>query len=170
MNIAKKYYIGIDNGVTGSVGIVCTDATVDPIFIQTPIFKEQDYTKKRKRVSRINIHELKNVFEPFYQQSNVKALIERPMINSHRFTASISAARALEATLILLEAYQIPREFIDSKKWQREMLPRGIKGAANLKQASREIGARMFPQFAPFNKSEDADGILIAEWGKRNNL
>lgn len=164
-----SYYIGIDNGVTGSIGITSTGPDFKPKFFYTPVFKEQDYTKKKKRISRIDSVKLKSILAEYKENSSVLCLIERPLVNPRMFTATMSAVRALESTLVILEDLEIPREFIDSKQWQKEMLPNGVKGAKELKQASREIGARLFPQFAPFKKSKDADGILIAEWARRTN-
>jgi hypothetical protein len=172
-----KYYIGIDNGVTGSVGITSSCPEFTPIFFYIPSFKKQDYTKKKKRVSRIDSKKLNDLISRYKcyvghdeKNNNVIAVLERPMLNPTRWTASISASRALETTLIVLEDLNIPYQFIDSKEWQKEMLPKGIKGSKELKQASREIGERLFPQFKPYKKIQDADGILIAEWAKRKNL
>ena len=107
-------------------------------------------------------------------------MIERPMVNPCRFTATVSAVRALEATLIVLEALAIPYEYIDSKEWQRELLPKGLWKAkltktgrtvqkaesADLKFASIEVAKRLFPN-APTLKVGDADGMLIAEYARR---
>jgi hypothetical protein len=92
------------------------------------------------------------------------------MINSTRFNASLSAVRALEATLIALEQFQFRYEYIDSKEWQKLLLPKNIKGSDELKKASLDIGKRMFPDL---DIKKDADGLLIAEYMrlkyKKNN-
>ena len=59
--------------------------------------------------------------------------------------------------------------YVDSKDWQKVLLPKGTKGSDELKKASLDIGNRLFPQFAD-NKHKDRDGILIAEYGRRLNL
>jgi hypothetical protein len=93
------------------------------------------------------------------------------MINPGRFKASISAVRCLEAMLIGLELYEIPYQYCDSKQWQKELLPAGIKGPIELKSASADIGTRMFPEHKELIwKHKDADGLLIAEWARRINL
>ena len=94
------------------------------------------------------------------------AILERPMVNPGRFKATISAIRCLEATVIALESLYIPYMYIDSKEWQRSMLPDGIKGAPNLKKASLDIGNRMWPSLMN-SKMKDADSLLIAEYCKR---
>ena len=91
------------------------------------------------------------------------------MINPMRFKAPVSAIRAMEATIIFLETTKIPYAFIDSKEWQKALLPHGLKGE-ELKEASVMVGKRLFPQFAEFiQKHGDADGMLIAEYCKRKH-
>ena len=161
----SKVIIGVDNGITGTIGVI--NGKHGNIFIQTPIIKQQDYTKKKKIVSRIAVPALKNFFQAQYtDKNNVMVLIERPMVNPGRFTATLSAIRALESILTILESLELPYVFEDSKKWQKELLPSGFKGN-ELKIASRDIGIRMFPQFKELiQKHGDADGILIAEYGR----
>ncbi len=164
-NFYGKTYIGIDNGVSGSIGVIPSNGTNARLLV-APIFSVYDYTKEARKINRINtpslISFLSDIINPF-------AVIERPMVNPTRFRATQSALRALEATLIVLERLGIPYQFIDSKEWQKSILPRGIKGTDNLKTASLSIGTRLFPQFADKFK-KDADGILIAEYARRAQL
>lgn len=162
----KKIYIGIDNGTTGTIGIVGNN--MSPQLHHTPIKKEQDYTKSKKQVTRLDCIGLKSILDQF-NHNDICVVMERPMINPTRWTASMSAIRCLEATLIMLEVLGISHQFIDSKEWQREMLPKGIKGSDEQKKASLDIGNRLFPQFADF-KQKDRDGILIAEYARRKNI
>lgn len=161
-------YIGIDNGVSASIGIIRVNRTE---FLVPKDFtkKEQDYVKKKANVTRIDITKLRPLLE---QHSLVRAhcMMERPMVNPTRFTATKSALRALEATMVVLESLKIPIQFIDSKEWQIPLLPKGIKGAPQLKKASMDIGCRMFPEHAEaIRKHKDADGLLIAEYCRRAN-
>lgn len=160
-----KTYIGIDNGVTGTIGIISEDCKV--VFEKTPVQKGQDYTKAKKNITRLlsfNLYEMLKGFDP----ATTKAIIERPMINPGRFTATISAVRCLEAELVVLEVLKIPYEYIDSREWQRVMLPKGCEGE-ELKKASLDIGNRLFPGFANV-KHPDRDGLLIAEYARRKQL
>jgi len=51
------------------------------------------------------------------------------------------------------------------------MLPHGVKGPAELKKASADIGKRLFPgQTEAIDKHKDADGLLMAEWARRLQL
>lgn len=164
-----KTYIGIDNGVTGTIGVV--NGRMGAILVKTPIIKQQDYTKKKKNISRIHVTTLKQLFSYHIADSkNCLCVIERPMINSTRFNASISAARALESTLTIIEYLELPYFFIDSKSWQNMLLPKGVTGPG-LKRASHDIGIRLFPQFKELiGKHGDADGILIAEYARQKHL
>lgn len=161
-------FIGFDNGVTSEgIGVVSTDNSYLPHLYKLPIKKELSYTKEAKNISRIDFDGLCKVIEDILSVSQDKKLmvgLERPMVNSARFNASLSAVRALEATLIVLEKYSLPYQYIDSKEWQKLLLPKNLKGSDQLKQASLDIGKRLFPHL---NLKKDADGLLIAEYLKR---
>ncbi len=161
-----KTYVGIDNGVTGTIGII--NGRFGDDFIKTPIIRQQDYTKKKKNISRIDVVKLQQYLtDNVIHSAQCLCIIERPMINSTRFNASISAARALESTLTILETIGLPYVYIDSKAWQRFLLPNGIAGP-ELKKASLDIGVRMFPHFKELiTHHGDADGMLIAEYARQ---
>lgn len=160
-------YIGIDNGVSGSVGIVA-DSGVVVGFFPTPTFKAQDYTQRAKNISRVATEELRLrlcTVAGDYQECRV--FIERPMVNPGRFMATASALRALEATLVVVEGLLWSVQFIDSRKWQKEFLPAGLHGA-DLKQVSVDVGCRMWPTLKePIVRQGDADALFIAEWARR---
>lgn len=159
----KTVYIGIDNGVTGSIGII-TDGGA--ILIKTPVKKVMNYTKTVKRfVNRIDYPALKETLQTFVKDKKVICRLERPMINNARFQQSISAARAHEATEICLEELKIPFDYIDSKKWQKAMFPPGIT-KEQLKIASVTTGEHLFPE-ANVQHHKDYDGLLIAEYLRR---
>ena len=155
-------YIGIDNGVTGSIGIVNDEYKE---FHHMPIKRELSYTKEKQFINRIDCDALQEILHKFHLLVGMVA-IERPMVNPTRFKATQSALRALEAVLIVVEMLEMPYRYIDSKEWQKVLLPQGLKGD-ELKKASLDIGKRLFPQFAVRYK-KDADGILIAEYIRRN--
>jgi hypothetical protein len=120
----------IDNGTTGSIGVVKEKSSE---FFLTPVVKCQDYTKKKKTITRIDGEELVNVLSKAMGNSqNVLFVLERPMINPARFNASIVAARAFEATLVIIEQFKCPYYPVDSKEWQGAMLPKGKKEAVEL--------------------------------------
>ncbi len=162
-----RLYIGVDNGTTGTLGIISEDKSIID-FCLTPKKTEQSYTKKKKNISRIETVVLYDYLSTF-DLSNAIAVVERPLVNPGLFTATISAVRALEATLIVLERLHIPIQYEDSKRWQKELLPEGIKGK-ELKKASCDIACRLFPNFSKLIiKHKDGDGLLLAEYARRHN-
>lgn len=170
--MAHRIYIGVDNGTTGSLACI-GDCTTQ--YIETPIFKEQSYTKAKKIISRIDHLVLKQWLSSLMgvgtTANDMMLVLERPLINPGRFVATISAVRALEATLCVVEDLGIPHMYADSRDWQKVMLPKGVKGAPELKQASMDIGLRLFPdQEKVIKKHKDADALLIAEWARRTQL
>lgn len=151
--------IGIDNGVTGAVAVLTSEGS---LLKQMPVTKSLDYTKKVKYVSRVNYYELFT----FLSSLEGRAYLERPMVNPGRFAATASALRAFEATLIALEQSGISYQFIDSKEWQKELLPSGLKGP-QLKEASMLKAIQLFPHLeVVIRKQKDGDAILIAEYAR----
>lgn len=74
----SKFYIGIDNGVTGSIGIVGKELTYYE-FMETPITFGQDYTKAKKNVSRVNVTALAEVIHTLKGYGLCVSVLERPM-------------------------------------------------------------------------------------------
>ena len=164
----------IDNGTTGSIGYY---DGLNAEFRMTPAKKEQDYTKAKKTISRIDgglLYDILSEFSWLKDSERMMVVMERPLINPVRFSSSIVAARAFEATLVIVEHACLPFMFCDSKEWQRGLLPSsGKKGvdSATLKKESMDIGIRLFPQHRELIlKHKDADGILGAYqfWRKLN--
>lgn len=148
--------IGIDNGTSGSIGIVDKDG--GKMFL-VPNKSEQDYTKKKKNITRLEVECFKRIVD----REKAIAVMERPLVNPKMFKATEGALRCFEAELCILESLKMPHIFIDSKEWQREVLPKGIKGREELKKASFDIGLRLFPNESELIKRhKDADGLLIA--------
>ena len=160
-----KTYIGIDNGVTGSIFIIKESGCE---YFNTPTIVEQSYTKGKQSISRVNFPFLCSIFEGISGKSI--AVIERPMVNPGRFKATLSAVRCLEATLIALERFGIGVQYIYSKEWQKEFLPKESK-KEELKKVSCDIACRLYPQFKEdIIKHKDGDAVLIAEYARRKNL
>ena len=164
-----KIFGGIDNGVTGSIGIIRPDLS---IFVRTPTKFEQNYTKAKGNVTRVDavkLHDFLSEWIDESERSQTMFLFERPLTGGFGAKALNSAMRSLEATLCVLEVMKIPFEYIDSKEWQGALLPYGTKGE-DLKKKSLDIGCRLFPHFKEIIcKQKDADGILIAEYCRRKH-
>ena len=150
--------IGIDNGATGSIGII-TDDTV--LFAPIPTQPYLHYGKKGTLSHRLDRTALKALLKPF--QGNGRVFIERPFTGLPKmFHAVVSAHRFFEATLCTLEDLQLGHEVVDSQSWQKPVLG-AVKGSQALKLASRLRGIQLYPQFsALIAKHKDADGLLIA--------
>jgi len=162
--ISGAIYIGIDNGVSGSIGIIPTIAPAS--LFPTPIFVEQSYTKTKANISRIDWRKLKAILSGYALSSRI--FIERPLVNPGMFKTTMSAMRALESTLIIVEGLGFSLQYVDSKEWQKAMLPRNLKGSAELKKASCDIGKRLFPYLSKeIDKQGDADSLLMAEHFRR---
>ena len=162
----SKIYIGIDNGTTGTIGILGDD--IESKLYIVPTKKEQNYQKTAKNISRLDYAKFLELFKD-YDKNNITAILERPLNNSTRYNSTMTAMRCFEAELTALEMSGIRFMFIDSKEWQKYFLPKGIRGSKELKKASLDIGNRLFPQFKGV-KHKDRDGILIAEYARRKNL
>lgn len=169
-------FIGLDNGVTGSCGIITVDyekGSVENRFFLTPVRKELSYQKSKKAYrTRLDYPEMHRIIKEVRDSSDrIILCMERPLINATRFTASLSAIACLEAMLIILEDLGIPFSYIDSKEWQKALLPAGIKGSDEQKKASMDVGCRLFPEHKELiQKHKDADGILIAEYLHRKGI
>jgi len=169
--IPQRVFIGIDNGVSGSVGVIKQSETSrETYFFKTPVFKAQDYTKKKKNVTRVDVLTFRGIFREILKgvaKTDVFTILERPMTNLGRLNAMISAARANEATLIVLESIGTPFVFVDSREWQKVLLPKEAE-KEQLKTASRDIACRMFPEHKELiTKHKDGDGMLMAEHCRR---
>jgi hypothetical protein len=159
----RDYYVAIDNGVSGSIAILGPNNLIQ--FHQTPVKKELNYTKEKQWLNRIDTGKLTIILD-IVPPDRCLVVLERPMINPTRFKATVSAIRALEATLIVLEQLKLPLQYIDSKQWQREFLPANVSGE-ELKPASKQVCARLFPSITT---KKDGDSLLMAEWARRHNL
>jgi len=155
-----KLIVGIDNGVTGSIGFAFSNGELD--YYPMPTKKILNYTKKKSWVNIIDVPKLKELLLPVKKEV-VLVLVERPMLNPRRFKASISAIRALQAVEGLLIDEMLPYKFLDSKEWQKVIMFPRLKGT-ELKKASDAVAKRYLPEVNFKNGS--GDGLLIAVYGR----
>ena len=164
-----KCYIGIDNGVSGTIAILNSSGAV---FEPTPVIDVFDYaSSKGNKIHRIDYNKLFELLDSCETtKTDCKVFMERPLKNPKLFTASISAVRAFEITLLAVQNLGFAFEVIDSRKWQKYFFP-AVSGKDNLKKASMQKGIELFPAVKNFiTQHKDADGLLIAEWARRTNL
>ena len=161
MVMTYTHILAIDNG-TSANGI----ALLGPDFARyekLPVKQELSYTKEDRGISRVDAPALRKLFATWNApKESTVAVMERPMINPTRFRASMSAMRCLEAELIILEEFGYAIEYIDSRAWQKVLLP-DVEGSDLLKKASLALSQKLYPQFK-FKK--DGDSMLIAHWYK----
>ena len=157
--------IGVDNGVSGSIAIL--EEGKQALYYSHKLYtkSELSYTKTKQNITRIDFNKLKEILSQ--ASTTDKVYVERPLVNPIRFRTTMSAMRSLEATLIMLEQLGLPFSYVDSKIWQKAMLPVGVKGSAELKKAGKDVSKRLFP-YISFKADEDADSLLMAEYFRRN--
>ena len=181
-----KYYIGIDNGVTGSVCVVDEHGTCLEYW-PTPVEKTLNYTKVKEYITRVKGEVLGKKLRPYAATGTV--VIERPLVNPGRWKATVSALRCDEATRIILEVLGFKFIYVDSKEWQDAMLPkrkaapRATKTMTDDQKAAQQAAAALFKNetknlslmvaqqlFPKITFKKDGDAALMAEWARRNNL
>lgn len=181
---------GLDNGATGTISSIVKfpDNSFKIFFQKTPSFITLDYQQSIQHIARIDWKKLKNWFENILNEIkndynkkynvdiNLKPLIilERPMINADRFKQSKNAARAFEATLIVLELINLENNYIiiDSKKWQHHFFGKNTI-LMDLKDESKKLGIEFLKSFKDkkydnfidlMKHHGDADSLLICKY------
>ncbi len=156
--------IGLDNGTTGSLSVY--DTSLNIMALHTlPVKKELDYTKKAKHITRIDFPGMCELFARLKKDTNndIHVYMEKPFTGGAMFMQnSIKAFRCFEAELIALEECGIGYTVINSKDWQKKLIPQGIKGSTELKKASLEIARRLYPYLSEKLNLSNADSVLIA--------
>lgn len=163
-------YVGIDNGVSGSIGLVRGDSPAS--LLRMPTRSELNYQKAGKNITRLDFPAFLSILSGLKDRygDNIRIVLEKPFVNPGNFVATSTSLRCLEAQLIAIEQLGLSRQYIESKPWQKMLLP-GIVGRKELKKASADIGARLFPHLEKEIKAvKDADGLLIAEYARREKL
>jgi hypothetical protein len=158
---AYTHFIGLDNGCSSNgVALFVNDLVR---YEKLPIKKERNYQKEEHNLTRIDVPGFRSLLTSWNLPSKETIIVmERPGVNPARFNASLSAVRCLEAELIVIEEFGFETSFIDSRVWQRALLP-GVEGSVELKKASLALGQQMFPQF---KIKKDADSLLIGYYWK----
>ena len=153
----SKTIVGIDNGPTGSIGIIGPDGV---IFESVPTIDALHYVMNGTWSTRLDRQSFKDLLFLNVPQGAM-VFIERPFTGQF-VKAAISAARFYEAMIICLEDMNMGYQTVDSKEWQKPVLGE-VKGSAALKKASKLRGIQMYPNLqAAITKHKDADGLLIA--------
>jgi hypothetical protein len=155
-----RYYVSIDNGCTGTISVIDTEKGTSS-FCKTPVFKCKSYTKKPQNIHRINWGELiANL-----PKSDALVTLERPLVNPHMFSATQSALRSLEATLIAIEYLGLDYQYMDSKEWQQEFLSSALIGKEQMKEGSKQVAIDLYPNHrTKIEEHGDGDSLLMARY------
>jgi len=157
--------IGIDNGVSGAIAILNSDSSY--FYLSKSYTKScKSYTKKEQHITRIDVSKLKEIILKHIDKKDLSktvAYLERPLVNPTRFKASMSAMRAIEATLIVLEELGIEVNYTDSKVWQHGFFSIEERAKSDTKELSRQYGIKFFPNHEELINKQDADALLIAK-------
>jgi len=171
-NDDSKLYIGIDNGVTGSICVLRPLGSDGNVY-RVPTIFGQDYTLKKQNVSRLDCLAFSQLLSELPDIPKI-VVIENPLCTPKFFQNTMIAMRCYEAQLIVLEMLKIGHRNIPPSYWQKELLPSGMgrrPKESELKKVSTDIGKKLFPHWSDFiDKQGDADAILIAEYARRNRL
>lgn len=162
----SKAILFIDNGCTGTMALF--DGTFSSAyFAETPCRtgKRFDTHKEQKSVTRLDVEKFYRLLQIMKDWTTKEILVvrERPMVHPARFYASLSAIRCDEAETLCLEKAGLPWIYCDSREWQTPLLESFGKGAEALKNESKELGIKLFPQYSELiTKHGDADALLGA--------
>ena len=174
-------FVGVDNGASGAIAYYYNDKMY---IVEIPVKNVQSYTKKVQFINKIDFVGLKNIFKEIMMYDDaIKVLWERPFCNPMMFNTSVLSMLSYQTTLNVFEELQIPYDMIDSKVWQKAMLPQGIyktvqdKNGRNrikadsktLKKASIDTANRLYP-YLEIKKDGQADAVMICEYLRRKEL
>lgn len=168
----NKTFIGIDNGVTGSIGRVSRGYDSEPVYVPTPTKRD---IRGGRKIDWYNLEEvIFNLLQPV-RGGDVWFILERPFKNPGMFSTSIKAECAHCNTVQAIEAVtdkygnlfsKMYITTIKPKDWQNELLGKNLT-SAQLKERSKELGISLFPELKnAITKQKDADGLLIAYHAK----
>jgi len=155
--------LGLDNGTTGSLSVYDTNLNIMALHT-LPVKKELDYTKKAKHITRIDYPGMCDLLNRIKAGTNdIHCYMEKPFMAGAMFMqTSINAFRCFESELIALEESEVGYTVINSKDWQKQVLPKGIKGRKELKKAALDIAKRLYPYLSEKLNIENADSVLIS--------
>ena len=148
-------WIGIDNGVSGSNGIITRTGT--------QMVNAREYTRKKKR-GGLEVDPI--AFTDIVMRHGIPTgiVLERPFRGKFRNT-EVSAAHFDSVARTVFEINSIPFIQVDSTDWQRPLLKVARKKGVNAetKKISLEAGVLRWPELrAQIEDQGDADALFLA--------
>jgi hypothetical protein len=164
-----KYYLGIDNGVSGGLVALSTAPGLPPLaMLPMPVKRARkgNEVDVREVLAWLNLHEIR--------LSECMTIIEEPG-GSKSAKAATSMAGAFHALRAMLEVHRARYERVTPHAWQRVMLP-GCK-PGETKERALETAQRLWPG-TDWRATDRCrlphdgliDAALIAEYGRRAGL
>jgi hypothetical protein len=170
--IGQRITIGIDNGQSGSIGVIAPGRVS---YLPVPTIPYLHYGKKGSIGKRLDRHRLRAILHEVVDLNgsawvgfdNIRVFIERPF--SGKFiNAVVPAHRFFESTITVMEDFDLEHkqslgyEVVDSGAWQKSVLG-NVSGSDALKLASKLRGVQLYPQLKDTIEAHgDADGLMIA--------
>lgn len=190
----STWILGIDNGITGSIALM--DPSGKVVFhAPVPVYKERKWTKPKlaklktktkvvyDEITMIDVVTLQRMLVKYTSTiSDIHCFLERPAISyaaAWSMKTSISAAMSWAYVVHVLKQLQIPRTDVDSKDWQKQLIPEATgeqnkeymktlkKGDRNklLKEAAYDLAKTLYPALNSKDKGA-GDSICICEYGR----
>jgi len=162
--VSGRVFIGVDNGVTGTLGAVPEDGGWS-LFSRMPTYKSKEYMRSKTRfMTHLDPVALEKFFRDLATEGPLTIVTERPLVNPKLFKATMSAVRCHEILLATMRRMGLSLYATwDSRDWQSKVLGKLEKGET--KPASLAKGLELYPDHAEMMKRHgDADGILMAHW------
>lgn len=178
----KKLFIGIDNGSSGSYTIIneCGELIC---FEHVPTFKIKKWAtsnNKQGHITVIDVNTLEQMLSKYIKsidKENIYCFIERPAVGFSGWSiwTSLSGIVAWVSVQYALLNLGIKYDTIDSKQWQKYLIPQALgkkdkskpmkRGDRNkyLKIESDKLAKELYPDIELKN-SGDGDSINIAHY------
>jgi crossover junction endodeoxyribonuclease RuvC len=164
----KKLIIGIDPGLKGAIGVLCSDGSYGVYDI--PVMSVEKSNKKIKNmIDLIALNKLVCAIVDSNIDRQIEAWVE--LVNAmpgQGVTSMFSMGRGLGNIEMVLTCYQIPINWVSPQKWKKEV----IFGAGSDKLISVDKAKELFPLCELETKrgrklDGRAEAMLIAEYGRR---
>jgi hypothetical protein len=160
----KQYFVGIDPGKNGAVGVVDKDGR----FVAVHDCPDTDdgfvtiINEYRKPPTGDNI-----IFIRMCTLEKIQAMPKQGVTSCVNFGKNKGVWRGI------LAALAIPRQFVTSREWQKVKGPMPkAKSKKDKKQQSRQVAKELWPEcpVTLVKHSDRAEALLIAEYGRRKFL
>jgi len=159
----KIAYMGVDPGKTGAVAIIWPDGKASLYTMPDTDMDVCDLVGEVHSMCALSDYELKCVIE------RVQPMPGHKKDGGTRTQGVVSAftfARGFGFLLGCVSAFRIPVELVLPRKWQTSL---GCLTGGD-KNISKARAQQLFPDMGKHITKQNADALLIAEYGRRNGM